>query len=197
MSKDLLITSIRKHADLNDSNIAQISEACKLRRYGKSSWLVTPGEICSHAIFIVDGCIKTYFVDLDGREHIIQLGIRGWWAGDLRSFCNQVPATLTCEAIEDVEALLIPYDRLQQLYQAVPAMERYFRIVTQNAFANFQERMLQNLSMDAQSRFIAFREAYPFLESRLPQKEVAAYLGMSAEFLSKIKKRLRSVQPPG
>jgi CRP-like cAMP-binding protein len=83
---------------------------------------------------------------------------------------------------------------MQVLYEQVPKMERFFRLITQRAYSAFQQRMLQNLSMDAEARYLAFRETYPDLDLRIPQKHVASYLGMSAEFLSKIKKRVAQRQ---
>jgi hypothetical protein len=76
------------------------------------------------------------------------------------------------------------------LYKKVPGMERYFRIISQRAFITFQQRMVQNLSLDAEARYLAFQNKYPKIELRFPQKMVAEYLGISAEFLSKIKKRI-------
>lgn len=85
-----MIDSIRRHAAFTPTEATLIGQACKLRSYSKDSWLVIPGEVCAHAIFILDGCVKTYFADLNGQEHIIQPGNSGWWGRDLRSFCHQV-----------------------------------------------------------------------------------------------------------
>lgn len=92
--------------------------------------------------------------------------------------------------MNDVKTLSFAYENQQKLYEQVPKMERFFRILTQRAYAAFQRRMLQSLSLDAEQRYIAFQKAYPELDQQIAQKHIASYLGMSAEFLSKIKKRV-------
>jgi CRP-like cAMP-binding protein len=127
---------------------------------------------------------------MNGQEHIVQFAIEGWWISDLQSFILQAPATFNVQAIEDSELLEIPFEHLEMVYEKVPKMERYFRVITQRAFVAFQQRIVQNNSMSAEERYLAFQQKYPKIELRIPQKLVASYLGISAEFLSKIKKRL-------
>jgi CRP-like cAMP-binding protein len=102
------------------------------------------------------------------------------------------PAQCNVEAIEDTDILEASYEKIQKLYEAVPMFDKFHRIVTQYAYVAFQQRVLQNLSMSAEDRYLAFREKYPKLELRLPQKYVASYLGITPEFLSKLKKKLQS-----
>jgi CRP-like cAMP-binding protein len=134
--------------------------------------------------------MRTYFIDSKGQEHIVQFAIEGWWISDLQSFILQAPATFNVQAIEDCELLELSYESLETLYERVPKMERYFRVITQRAFVSFQQRIVQNISMTAEERYLAFRSKYPKIELRIPQRLIASYLGISAEFLSKIKARL-------
>ena len=134
--------------------------------------------------------MRTYFIDSGGQEHIVQFAIEGWWISDLQSFIMQVPATFHVQAIEDCDLLELPFENLEILYERIPKMERYFRIITQRAFVSFQQRIVQNISMTAEERYMAFRGKYPQIELRIPQRLIASYLGISAEFLSKIKGRL-------
>lgn len=188
--EDLLELSFRKHIELSASEFDFILSQCKTASYKKGHFIVREGDISRNGIFILKGTVRSYFLDVNGHEHIIQLGMEGWWVGDLESFINQIPGKLCVEVIEDSIVLLLPYDHLQHIYARVPAVERYFRILFQNAFAAFHKRILENLSMDAEQRYIAFRDTHAEMDKRIPQKHIASYLGMSAEFLSKIKKRL-------
>lgn len=121
---------------------------------------------------------------------MVQLGICDWWTGDFSSFITQTKGILYTEALEKTEVLSFSYEHLQEVYRQVPAMERFFRLLIQKAYAAFQRRVLESLSMDAEQRYLAFREMYPDMDQHLSQKHIASYLGMSAEFLSKIKKRI-------
>jgi CRP-like cAMP-binding protein len=186
----LLLDSVARYISLTEAEAAFFNAQITVRKFRKGQFLVHEGAVDRSAYFVNQGSARAYYVDRDGHEHTIQLAVEGWWIGDLQSFILQQPALLNVEALEDSQILEIPNEKLQRLYEQVPKFERYFRILTQRAFAAFQQRMLQNLSMSAEERYLAFQAQYSKLELRLPQKLIASYLGMSPEFLSKIKKRI-------
>ena len=190
MIHELLFASIEKHVALTDQDRVRLMEAFHLRKVKKGQFLVHEGAVNRNQTFIVSGSVITYFVDLNGHEHTIQFGVEGWWIGDFQSYVFQQPATCNVEALEDCSVLECSYEKVQQLYEEVSQFERYHRIITQNGYAAFQQRMLQNLSMSAEDRYLAFHKKYGKLELRFPQKIIASYLGMSPEFYSKLKKKL-------
>lgn len=190
MKTALLIESLEKHIQLSDSDKKLIISCVRERKVKKGQFLVHEGAVSRCTNFVNEGSVRTYFIDMNGQEHIVQFAIEGWWISDLNSFIMQVPATFNVQAIEDCVILELPFESLEMLYEKVPKMERYFRVITQRAFVSFQQRIVQNISMTAEDRYLAFQKKYPKIELRIPQKLVASYLGISAEFLSKIKKRL-------
>ncbi len=190
MSYELILSSVARHITLTEEEASFFTDQITMRKVRKGQFLVHQGAVDRNAYFVNQGSVRAYYIDLNGHEHTIQLAIEGWWIGDLQSFIFQQPALLNVETIEDSLILEIPNEKLQGLYEKVPKFERYFRIITQRAFAAFQQRMLQNLSMSAEERYLAFQAQYPKLELRLPQKLIASYLGVSPEFLSKLKKRI-------
>lgn len=192
MKTHLLIGSIEKYVTLNDSQKTLIEKSVRERKIKKGQFLLHEGAVCNATSFVTEGSLRTYYTDLEGQEHIVQFAIEGWWISDLNSFIMQAPATFNVQAIEDSVLLEITYESLEKLYVEIPLLERYFRIVTQRAFISFQQRVVQNISMTAEDRYRSFQEKFPKLELRIPQKLVASYLGISAEFLSKTKKKLRS-----
>lgn len=194
MSTTLLFNNFRQYIALGPDDEAVVQSLLTPRRFGKGEFINTEGSINRYTNFITAGAARVYYIDRSGQEHVIQLGIEGWWVGDYPSFISQKPGFLYTEALKPIEMLSISYENMQVLYEQVPKMERFFRLITQRAYSAFQQRMLQNLSMDAEARYLAFRESYPDLDLRIPQKHVASYLGMSAEFLSKIKKRVAQRQ---
>jgi CRP-like cAMP-binding protein len=191
MNTELLLESIERHVALTKPQKALIAKNFRARKVKKGQFVVHEGSVCKATAFVNKGSLRTYFADLNGQEHIVQFAIEGWWISDLNSFIMQVPATFNVQAIEDSILLEVPFENLEALYNQIPALERYFRIITQRAFVSFQQRAVQNISMSAEDRYRSFQEKFPKLELRIPQKLVASYLGVSAEFLSKIKKRLR------
>jgi CRP-like cAMP-binding protein len=191
MRSDLLITSLQQYIPLSDRDQQLIIACLRERKVKKGQFLVHEGAVSRCTNFVNEGSVRTYFIDLNGQEHIVQFAIEGWWISDLNSFILQVPATFNVQAIEDSVILELPFESLELLYEQIPKLERYFRIVTQRAFVAFQQRIVQNISMTAEDRYLAFQQKYPKIELRIPQRLVASYLGISAEFLSKIKKRLK------
>lgn len=191
MRSDLLISSLQQYIPLSDRDQQLIIACLRERKVKKGQFLVHEGAVSRCTNFVYEGSVRTYFIDMNGQEHIVQFAIEGWWISDLNSFILQVPATFNVQAIEDSVILELPFESLELLYEQIPKLERYFRIVTQRAFVAFQQRVVQNISMTAEDRYLAFQQKYPKIELRIPQRLVASYLGISAEFLSKIKKRLK------
>jgi CRP-like cAMP-binding protein len=190
MDYDLLLKNIGKHISLLPEEEEKVLSKLTERRFRKGEFINSEGEINRYTNFVVKGSARTFYIDNNGHEHIIQLAIREWWIGDFTSFISQQPGMLYTMALENLEMLSLTYENLQTLYREVPKLERFFRILIQKAYASFQLRTLQNLSFDAEQRYISFRNAYPEMDQQISQKHIASYLGMSAEFLSKIKKRI-------
>jgi CRP-like cAMP-binding protein len=139
--------------------------------------------------FINKGCMRSYKVDSKGQEHIVMFGIEGWWISDFYSFLTETPAIQHIDALEDSEVFCIDKPDLEKLYTTVPKFERFFRIILQNAYISSQQRSLSDISETAEERYIAFINKYPTLEQRVPQHQIASYLGMTPETISRIRKQ--------
>lgn len=187
---DLILQNIGKHITLDPTEIEFFTSLLELKQIRKKDFLLQPGEICKTENFIVKGCLRTYSVDQDGVEHIVMFGIEDWWVGDLYSFLTATPAQYYIDALEDTHVLQINKQNLDLLYERVPKFERFFRLIIQNAFIAQQNRINQNLSFTAEQRYLEFVKKYPHFEQRIPQKQVAAYLGMTPVFLSMLRRKL-------
>ena len=162
----------------------------KFRKYLKGQFVVQEGDICRYESFVLSGCLKTFYLDKQGHEHIVMFAIEDWWTADLGSFISQTAADLNVQCLEDSELIQISSTDLQQLYIEIPKLERFFRIIIQNAFVAAQKRIINNLSLPAVERYVQFRTQYPKIEQRVPQYMIASYLGITKEFLSKIRAQL-------
>lgn len=190
MEKDSFIANILRYISLTPEEEHIILEHISIRKFARGEFINKEGEVNRYTNFITKGSARAYFIDPNGHEHVVQLGISNWWISDYTSFITQKPGLLYCEALEPTETYSISYENLELLYKKVPALERFYRLLIQKAYASFHNRVLHSLSMDAEERYRRFRETYPEMDRQLSQKHIASYLGMSAEFLSKIKKRL-------
>lgn len=187
----LLYDSICKHVSFTEQHLHTMLACAKIKQYKKGQFIIHEGAMVRKTHFIKKGAAIAYFIDSSGNEHLIQFAIEGWWISDIQSFVNGTSSLLSVQSLEDTELYEFAYEDLNKLQMQIPAVESYFLAITRNAFASFQERVLHNLSLSAEDRYKNFVQKYPRLELRFQQKWIASYLGMSAEFLSKIKKRLQ------
>lgn len=187
-----LLTHISQHIQLDAQEVEYLQSVVHFRKLRRRQYLVQAGDVCKYETFVAKGCLRAYYVDKDGNDHILQFAPEDWWISDLHSFLTQTPALLNVDTLEDSELFQFDKESLEKLYQNVPKFERYFRIMLQNAFIAHQQRILQNISLTADERYLLFRQKFPSLEQRLPQHQIAAYLGITPEFLSKIRKKLAS-----
>jgi len=190
MSFDLLISSISRHISLTNEEIDLFTSLLKSKSLANGEFLLREGEICKYESFVTKGCLKTYYQDEAGLEHIIDFSIEEWWADDLYSLLTQTPSKSNIKAIEDTEILQISKTDLELLYQKVPRFERFFRILFQNAYITQREQINQALSASAEERYLLFIKKKPYAETRFSQKDIASYLGVTPQFFSSLKKKL-------
>lgn len=147
------------------------------------------GEVTYNFVHVNSGCLMTYFTDKEGDDQVIQFATSGWWTGDLHSLTTQQPSIYTTRALADSEILLLPKVRMEELLERYPVFERYFRIMFQNSLVTHQNRIIEAFAFTAEDRYTNFQKKYPQLEQFVPLKYIASYLGITPEFLSKIRRR--------
>jgi len=165
-----------------------------LRHIKRKQMILQEGFVCKHYSFVVQGCFKMYAVDDKGNEHNLQFAAENDWIADLGSFHSQKQSKLFIEAIEPSVILQIEQQDLYFLYINIPKLDRIFKVIIENKFIELQNRVLQNISSTGQQRYLNFLEQYPKLALRLPNTQIASYLGITPEFLSKIRKELSMPQ---
>ena len=131
-----------------------------------------------------------YGVDAKGGEHNLQFAAEEDWITDIGSFHSGKPSRLYIEAMEPSSVIQIEKNDLLFLYENHSKFDRNFRVVIEDKFVELQNRVLQNISSTAEERYLRFLELYPKLSNRLPNTQIASYLGITPEFLSKIRKGL-------
>jgi CRP-like cAMP-binding protein len=134
--------------------------------------------------------LRSYTVDDKGYEHILQFASEGWWISDMFSFLTSEPSTYNIDALEDAEILLLNKDANEELLQKVPKMERYFRILSQNALIALQRRLMGSHTQTAEEKYTRLISTYPDITQRVPQHMLASYLGITPETLSRIRKQI-------
>jgi CRP-like cAMP-binding protein len=191
----LLLQNVAKHIALSPEEEQHFLSLITVRQVKKKQFLLREKEICRHSAFVAAGCLRGYTVDDNGFEHILQFAPPDWWIADMYSLLSQRPGVHNIDALEDTQVLLLSKTDQEQLYTDIPKFERFFRIITENSLVASRQRLIDNLSLNAGQRYEQFCRQYPTLITQLPQKQIAAYIGVTPEFLSKLRRRQRYGSP--
>lgn len=193
MSFGLLLSNISRHIPLTPEEIEFFTSLLNSTSLKTGAFLLREGDVCRYESFITKGCLKTYYVDENGVEHIVDFLVEEWWADDLYSFFTGTAATSNIKAIENTDLVQISKSDLDLLYQKIPKFERFFRMLFQNAYISQRDHINSILSAPAEERYLLFLKKKPYAENRFSQKDIASYLGVTPQFLSALKKKIRQI----
>ncbi len=174
---------------LDENEKALVTAKFSLRLFRKRQYVLQEGDECTHFYFVVTGCLRMYRIDESGSIHILQFAPENYWINDLKSFHGLKPSTLNIDALEDTVVFQITRDDLITLYLQAEKFNRIFRVLLENSFVKLQDRLLQIISSVAEDRYQSFLDSYPDLANRLSQVQIASFLGITPEFLSRLRKR--------
>jgi CRP-like cAMP-binding protein len=167
-----------------------ITTKFEFRRLRRRQYLLQEGDICKQMGFVLNGAARMFSVDYKGHEHTLRLGIEGWWLGDYESYTLQVPTKFFVEALEDTNLLVASRESMQELAAAVPAIAEMIRAVDKRTVIATQQRIHAAISLTAEERFEALGKSHPEFLQRFPQNMIASYLGITAETLSRVRKKM-------
>ena len=191
--KEQLIKSISKYIKLNSEEENLIETFWIEKILEKGDYLLRNGETCRTDNFVVKGTLKAFYINPQtGKEEILYFAIENWWATDIESFQKQNPSIYNIQAIEKTTLLQIRYDPFQEMLTKVPKLERFFRIILENYLGSLQRRIILNNILDAEQRYSDFLKNYPKISEKVPNYLIASYLGITAEFLSRIRKKIQA-----
>ncbi|WP_301928795.1 Crp/Fnr family transcriptional regulator [Ferruginibacter sp.] len=194
MSVQKLIDSLQKHIHLSNTEQEMLSDFLVFKAIKKRQFLLHEGQVAKEVAFVISGCLRSYSIDPNGFEHILQFAPEGWWITDMYSFISEQEGHLNIDALMDTEVYLLSRKNQLALFDKIPALERYFRIVTENSLVSSRQRLVDSLSLTASQRYGNFCNTYPTLIHDLPQKLIASYIGVTPEFLSKLRNERSKVK---
>lgn len=186
----LILDHMARVVDLTTEEQQLLISKLDIQHYKAKTLLVKAGDVCAHTYFVNSGLLRSFNINDHIVEHVLSFACEGWWISDLYSLLSQKPGNLFIEVLEDAEVVLLSKSDQDALYRQIPKLERFFRILTENALVAHQERLMDNLSLPAEERYEKFCKKYPTLIQRVPQKHIASYIGVTPEFFSKMKAKL-------
>ena len=162
----------------------------ELAEVKKKDFLLKQGEICKYGAFVIQGLLRTFHINAKGEEQTLQFGTEDWWFTDLDSFFNQIPSRLNIQALEDSTLLLLSYEKREKAREKFPFVEELNRVMLQKSYTALQNRLIDNLSKTADERYLDYIKKYPHIVKKLSNIQIASYLGISPESLSRIKTKI-------
>ena len=185
-----LRNSVNSHVGMSKDEFNLVTTFFTPKKLRKRQYILQAGDICKWLIFLERGCLRLYSLDDDGKEHVLWLAIEGWWMTDLVSFQEQMPSSKNIDALEDSELLLMSPESLEKLSTAVPKWDRYFREITDKEFRVALTRLSDFVGASAEDRYLNFLDLYPDIFQRIPLHQIASYLGITPQSLSRIRRDL-------
>ena len=182
-----LLGNIARHVDLTEDEKQKFVSIIKTSRVKKRQFVIQPGYISEYRNYIVKGAFRTFHMDEDGKEHTVDIGIEDWFFADFYSYPYKEPSTLFAEALEDSLIFQMKYEDVERLCSKSASLNKFFRVIVEKAYAHCRRRLIGKSSKTSEERYWEYAKRYPQIVNRVPQYVVASYLGMSAEFLSKIR----------
>jgi CRP-like cAMP-binding protein len=186
----LIIDNLSKHITLTPQEQKLFLSKTEIRQYKAKTILLNAGEICKTSYFVNSGVLRSFNINDSIVEHVLSFACTGWWISDMYSLLSQKPGNLFIQVLEDAEVVLLSKENQEILFHEIPKLERFFRILTENSLVAHQERLMDNLSLTAEERFEKFCKKHNDLIQKVPQKQIASYLGVTPEFFSKMKSKM-------
>lgn len=177
---------IEKIISITDQEFEFIASLFTQKAYKKGQFIFQEGEYLSKHYFICRGLLKLVYIDSDAREHIVGFAMEDWWESDFEAFYLQQKTTMSLICLEDTDVLYITYENYKKLCSTLPKIEHFFLEKAYFGFIAAQKRILSSLTSNTQERYFQLLEQYPALAQRVPKSQLAAYLGVSRETLSRL-----------
>lgn len=156
----------------------------------KGQVLLTPGELVPYQYFVFDGCLRTYFITETGKEYTLQFAINDWWISDYTAFFTGEKSIFYIDCVKDAVIYKISKESMEQLYKEIPQIESFFRIKMERFFGSYQKRILSDLALTAEEKYVRFLKSYPNIEKHIKNYHLASYLGITTESLSRVRNEL-------
>lgn len=182
-----LIDKIKSVTPLSPEAEEHIFLIAKEKNISKRDTLIRQGQVVNKTYFVTEGCLRSYCIDKEGKEHTLQFAIKEWWISDFIALFNNEPASLTIEGITDARVIEFAKKDLDNSFHLFPEFEPFQRRNLERHVVSLHKRILNQLQLSASERYDLFLAQYPNIERHVPNYHIASYLGITQQSLSRIR----------
>ncbi|NIG54695.1 Crp/Fnr family transcriptional regulator [Chitinophaga sp. Cy-1792] len=183
---NILKAHVSKTISLTEEAFLHFSSHFKPLSFKKGQAIVTEGDKVEGEYFVLNGCLKAFYINDEIKMHILQFAMPTWWTSDYDALYNQTKATINIDCITDAEVLFLSGADRERLCKEIHEVEYFFRWRTNRGYVAAQRRLLSLMNNDAKTRYEELLKLYPQLYTLVPKHLIAAYLGVSRETLSRL-----------
>jgi CRP-like cAMP-binding protein len=185
-AKLLLKEHVSKIASLTDEEFDYFFSHFKPETFKKGQSIISEGQQVDKEYFVIDGCLKAFFVNDEVKMYILQFAMPTWWASDYAALYNNTQATINVDCVSDTEILSLSNSAREKICRELHQAEHFFRWRTNKGYVAAQKRLLSFMNNDTKTRYEELLALYPALYNTVPKHLIAAYLGVSRETLSRL-----------
>ena len=186
---DLVRATIERYVKLTDAEWAEVEPCWKRYSFAKGDHISQAGRVETRA-YIVEQGVQRMYHEHDGNEHCLGFAYGNSWSGDYDSFVGRRPGRFQVQAMTDSILLGIERVDLLRLYDRIPAMDRWGRLIVEELIQGRATREIEQLTLPAEERYRRLLKRSPHLLQLVPQKDIASYLRMTPETFSRLRARV-------
>ena len=185
-AKELLRNHLSKTIVLPDEQFEYVFSHFRPLSFKKGQTIISAGDKVNCEYFVVEGCLKSFYINEDAKLFILQFSMPTWWASDFEALYGGEKAKINLDCIVDTEVLELASEDREKLCREIREIEYFFRWRTNKGYVATQKRLLSFMNNDTKHRYEELMALYPQLYNLVPKHLIAAYLGVSRETLSRL-----------
>lgn len=185
----ILVELMSQHTSLNEEEKKDIKNYFPIETYKKGTFMLREGQIARNAYYIVDGCIREYKL-IEGEEKTTAFYTENQSVINFNSLVNQNPSRVNFVCTEQTTVATLNNEKEKEFYKKHPRFETFCRTGMEQMMGDKQEQLAKIITMKPEKRYEILQEEQPYLLNRVPQYQIASFLGITPEALSRIRKRL-------
>ncbi|MCP2025358.1 CRP-like cAMP-binding protein [Flavobacterium sp. HSC-32F16] len=188
---DAFLHSIRKTCpDITDNELSQYASRVTIEELEKKDYFLQFGKVQKNIGFVVNGLVRSSFVDKDGNEITVGFYSEGDYATHYPAFITQQPSKYSIQCLEPTTMVCLSYENMQWIYENLPNIERYGRLVAEEILKRQQARIESFIFQTAEERYLDFVKEHSGLFNRISISHLCSYLGIERQTLTRIRQKL-------
>jgi CRP-like cAMP-binding protein len=185
-----LIEYIEKSISISDDIVNDLKAIIVERNIQKGELILQENTNRKIQIFVASGCLRAFYKTENDKDHTLQFATKNWWISDYMTLFNSEKSILSIESLSHSKIAIIEQSQLEELYLKFPEFGSINRMNLQNRIASLQKRIFWLLTLTAKEKYEKFIREYEVFEKVIPNYQIASFLGITPESLSRIRKEI-------